>query len=165
MLTQAFNAPQNAALALIEAATNTPLPANTEIPTALPEPSATQVPSSTPLPTDAPTEIPTSTPEPSATPTEEPTATQEPTATEEPTAAPAAITLPEGVAAGEHWIDIDLTNQVTRAYAGDQLVRTFVVSTGTYLTPTVIGQYKVYVKTSLRRYVWARLLSRQRPLM
>jgi lipoprotein-anchoring transpeptidase ErfK/SrfK len=44
------------------------------------------------------------------------------------------------------WIDVDLTNQRVYAYEGETLVNSFLVSTGTWLTPTVTGQYKVYVK-------------------
>jgi len=47
---------------------------------------------------------------------------------------------------GERWIDVDLTNQSLYAYEGDSVVNSFIVSTGTWLTPTVTGQYKVYVK-------------------
>ena len=46
----------------------------------------------------------------------------------------------------ERWIDIDLGNQMLYAFDGDELVGSFVVSTGTYLHPTVTGQYKIYVK-------------------
>jgi lipoprotein-anchoring transpeptidase ErfK/SrfK len=45
-----------------------------------------------------------------------------------------------------HWIDIDLSNQTMTAYSGSEIKRTFVVSTGTRFTPTVIGQYRVYEK-------------------
>jgi len=47
---------------------------------------------------------------------------------------------------GERWIDVDLTNQRTYAYEGDTIVNSFVVSTGTWLTPTVTGKYRIYVK-------------------
>jgi lipoprotein-anchoring transpeptidase ErfK/SrfK len=47
---------------------------------------------------------------------------------------------------GARWIDVDLSNQTVYAYAGDTLVNSFLVSTGTRLTPTVTGQYKIYVK-------------------
>ena len=46
----------------------------------------------------------------------------------------------------ENWIDVDLTNQRLYAYTGDTLIRSFIVSTGTWQTPTVTGTYKVYVK-------------------
>ena len=47
---------------------------------------------------------------------------------------------------GERWIDVDLTNQSVYAYEGDVVVNSFIVSTGTWLTPTVTGKYKIYVK-------------------
>ncbi len=47
---------------------------------------------------------------------------------------------------GTRWIDVDLTHQMVYAYEGDTLVNSFLVSTGTWLTPTVTGQYKIYVK-------------------
>jgi lipoprotein-anchoring transpeptidase ErfK/SrfK len=47
---------------------------------------------------------------------------------------------------GARWIDVDLTNQMVYAYEGDVIVNSFLVSTGTWLTPTVTGEYKVYVK-------------------
>ncbi len=63
-----------------------------------------------------------------------------------PTAAadvPVVIGVDNG---GEHWIDVDLSQQRVYAYAGDTLVNSFVVSTGTWQTPTVTGKYKVWVK-------------------
>lgn len=47
---------------------------------------------------------------------------------------------------GTRWIDVDLTNQAVYAYEGDVMVNSFIVSTGTWQTPTVTGQYKIYVK-------------------
>lgn len=47
---------------------------------------------------------------------------------------------------GERWIDVDLTNQMVYAYEGETVVNSFLVSTGTWLTPTVTGEYKIYVK-------------------
>jgi len=47
---------------------------------------------------------------------------------------------------GARWIDVDLTNQRVYAYEGDVVVNAFIVSTGTWLTPTVTGEYKIYVK-------------------
>lgn len=66
-----------------------------------------------------------------------------------PTAAAVAATSPEvsdAVANGVHWIDVDLSQQRLYAYAGDTLVNQFVVSTGTWQTPTVTGSYKVWIK-------------------
>jgi lipoprotein-anchoring transpeptidase ErfK/SrfK len=47
---------------------------------------------------------------------------------------------------GEHWIDVNLSQQMVYAYAGNDVVNSFLVSTGTWLTPTVTGRYHVYVK-------------------
>ncbi len=47
---------------------------------------------------------------------------------------------------GARWIDVDLTNQMVYAYSGDTVVNSFLVSTGTWLHPTVVGQYHIYVK-------------------
>jgi lipoprotein-anchoring transpeptidase ErfK/SrfK len=62
-----------------------------------------------------------------------------------PTAAPNA---PPQVAVGngEHWIDVDLSQQRVYAYAGDTVMNTFVVSTGTWQTPTVTGKYHIWIK-------------------
>ena len=51
---------------------------------------------------------------------------------------------------GVRWIDVDLTNQMVYAYEGDVLVNSFIVSTGTWLTPTVTGKYKIYVKVRMQ---------------
>lgn len=47
---------------------------------------------------------------------------------------------------GERWIDVDLSQQRLYAYEGDTLVNSFIVSTGTWQTPTVTGKYKVWIK-------------------
>jgi lipoprotein-anchoring transpeptidase ErfK/SrfK len=63
----------------------------------------------------------------------------------EPTVAP--YVPPEVVSGdGEHWIDVNLSQQRVYAYAGDTLMNSFVVSTGTWQTPTVTGKYNVWVK-------------------
>jgi lipoprotein-anchoring transpeptidase ErfK/SrfK len=47
---------------------------------------------------------------------------------------------------GVRWFDVDLSDQRMYAYEGDTLVRTFVVSTGTWQTPTLTGRFKVWIK-------------------
>lgn len=47
---------------------------------------------------------------------------------------------------GVHWFDVDLSDQRMYAYEGDTLVNTFVVSTGTWQTPTLTGRFKVWIK-------------------
>ena len=107
------------------------------------------------LPGDTTDLPPTVTPEAPATAIlEPPTDTPEPTA--KPTKAPKKqakkARQPDGlkglpsVSAGQHWIDVDLSQQRVYAYEGDQIVNIFVVSTGTAYTPTVTGQYRIYVK-------------------
>jgi lipoprotein-anchoring transpeptidase ErfK/SrfK len=128
-------------IAQVLATTPPPLATRTLPPTAAP----TAAPAATP--TLPPTILPTATLLPTATP-EPPTATPEPptlepiwpTATLEP-----AVTNPTG-SASERWIDVDLSNQRLVAYEGDTPVYQVTVSTGLPSTPTVIGQYRIYVK-------------------
>ena len=122
-----------------------------------------------PLPTVESLPVPTS--EPTLAPTDEPTSipTEAPTSTPESTETPAQLSMeiladtptseyvppptssapkPQVASSGNssRWIDVDLTNQAVYAYEGDVVVNSFIVSTGTWATPTVTGQYKVYVK-------------------
>ena len=123
------------------------------------EPPATPEPvQSSPVPSDIPTDLPT------AVPTEEPTSLPE--ATETPAQlsmeivadTPTSVYVPPtnspqqpsyaSSGNGGRWIDVDLSNQRVYAYEGDIVVNSFIVSTGTWATPTVTGQYKIYVKYS-----------------
>jgi lipoprotein-anchoring transpeptidase ErfK/SrfK len=47
---------------------------------------------------------------------------------------------------GKRWIDVDLSQQRVYAYEGDTVVNSFVVSTGTWQTPTVTGQFNIWIK-------------------
>ncbi len=81
-----------------------------------------------------------------ATPTALPTDTAPaPLPTSVPYDTPAVITGSTYGGAG-HWIDVDLTNQMVYAYDGNNVVNSFLVSTGTWLHPTVTGQFHIYVK-------------------
>lgn len=112
---------------------------------ALPKPSITPTPTATFTPTPTPT--PTSTPTPTATftPTNTATPTETPTNTPLPVVY-SGVTVPEEVGPGERWIDVDLSDQMVYAYEGDALVNSFLVSTGTWQHPTVIGTFRIYVK-------------------
>ena len=113
---------------------------------ALYKPSLT--PTSTPTFTPTPTSTPTSTPTFTPTPTNTSTPTSTPTETPIPPTEPPVVYnpyLPE-VGATERWIDIDLSEQMLYAYVGEDIVNRFLVSTGTYLHPTVQGLFRVYVK-------------------
>ena len=47
-------------------------------------------------------------------------------------------------------IDVNLSQQQIYAYEGETLVNTFIVSTGLPDTPTVTGEYRIYVKVPLQ---------------
>jgi lipoprotein-anchoring transpeptidase ErfK/SrfK len=111
----------------------------------------------TPTATYTPTPTATFTPLPTATPTPLPTATSTPTyeSSQTPPPPPAATNvpgstpsgkIPSDIKADQRWIDVDLTHQRAYAYQGSQVVRSFVVSTGISIYPTVTGQYAIYVK-------------------
>ncbi len=102
----------------------------------------TSTPTLTPTPTYTPTPTPTATFTPSITPTPLPTNTPAPT--QPPT--PIKTQPPAAVSTGERWIDIDLSDQRLYAYVDDDLVKSFIVSTGTWQFPTVTGQFHIYVK-------------------
>lgn len=48
------------------------------------------------------------------------------------------------------WIDVNLSEQRIYAYEGDVLVNSFMVSTGVYDTPTVTGEFNIYVKVPMQ---------------
>lgn len=113
--------------------------APTDVPSATTEPTATEVlvtvtPNPETLNQPSPTPLPTDTSEP----TFEPYETATVTAYEEP---PADV----AVYGGEHWIDVNLSQQMVYAYEGKNVVNSFIASTGTWQYPTVTGQYNVYL--------------------
>jgi len=107
-------------------------------------------PSPTPTPTHTNTSTPTETPTPTDTPTDTPSPT--PTQTPIPPTAtryvppPTAAIPPSGGNPAERWIDISLSTQSITAYEGSTPVRTFIVSTGLPNTPTVTGQFRIYLR-------------------
>jgi len=129
-------------------ATETPLPVPaTETPLSSPAaPTPTPVTSPTAILTDEPTNVPMATETPGILAMEivadTPTSVYIP-----PTVAPpAAPTASAGTRGGVRWIDVDLTNQMVYAYEGDAIVNSFLVSTGTSMTPTVTGKFKIWIK-------------------
>ena len=132
------------AQSLLSKSTRTPTPTPTFTPT--PTPTNTSTATSTFTPTATATETPTPIP----TDTPQPTFTMTPHSGKKNKAvksyAPPNIARPGQVGANENWILVDLSQQRTYAYTGDTLVNTFVVSTGTWQTPTVTGTYRIYVK-------------------
>jgi lipoprotein-anchoring transpeptidase ErfK/SrfK len=51
---------------------------------------------------------------------------------------------------GERWIDVNLLEQRVYAYEGDVVANSFLVSTGVAETPTVTGEYQIYVKVPIQ---------------
>ena len=109
------------------------------------------------------------TPEPSATATSEP----DPTLPPEPTSTPGSLALeivedtpvPTAQATSEsaptskpnppvgngvRWIEVNLSEQRVYAWEGDVLANSFIVSTGTWQTPTVTGTFKIWNKTRIQ---------------
>jgi lipoprotein-anchoring transpeptidase ErfK/SrfK len=134
----------------------TAMPTATPTATASPQDSTVFTDLSTVLPTDSSTATEEVVPAITDPPTAEPEWTGElsmeyvadtPTPEAPPYVQPTAIPpVPGRSADGVHWIDVNLSQQMLYAYAGDTVVNSFVVSTGTWLTPTVTGKYKVWVK-------------------
>lgn len=128
------------ASAFASAASSTPSP--------LPTAKETTKKAATPKPSEIPTEEPTATPEVTETPAALAMQVVEDTPTSEYVAPAPSGQLPSVAKSGNgvHWIDVDLTNQAVYAYEGDAMVNSFIVSTGTWMYPTVTGEYKIYVK-------------------
>jgi lipoprotein-anchoring transpeptidase ErfK/SrfK len=51
---------------------------------------------------------------------------------------------------GVRWIEVNLTEQRVYAWEGDVLLNSFLVSTGTWATPTVTGTFNIWHKTPLQ---------------
>lgn len=110
-------------------------------PTATATATATATPTATSTATATPTNTPTSTPTSTATPTFTPTFTPRPTMITN-----YGVEIPSEVDENTRWIDIDLSDQMLYAYIGENVVNSFLVSTGTWRTPTVIGEFHIWVK-------------------
>ena len=133
---------EKATLTFTPTLTATPTATSTITPTATATSTATQ----TPTPTSTATATPTPTFTPTSTNT---TLPPTPTATDKSTTKnkrKASNQPPQGVSGGEKWIDVDLSEQRVYAYEGNTVVNSFLVSTGTWRTPTVTGKFRIYVK-------------------
>lgn len=126
---------------------------------------ATPTPSSTATASLTPTASPTLTSSPTSTPTETATATSSltpapvtPTETPVPTNGPNSpgalekfqLDLPAGLGSNERWIDVNLSTQTLMALEGNEVIQTFVVSTGRAGTPTVVGEFRIWVKVRIQ---------------
>lgn len=116
------------------------------------------------LATDTTTPTVTFTPSPSLTVTLTPSSTPTLTPTETASLTPTATTgtnpgaiekfkveLPSDLKeADERWIDINLSEQTLSAYEGENIVDSFVVSTGRGGYPTVTGEFRIWVKVPMQ---------------
>ena len=143
------------AIARLVSSTPTASPTITSTPTASPTPTATFTLTNTPTPTPTHTPTFTATPLPTDTPTFTPTPppsntppppTPRPTKRPKPQKTSGPGPRPPQVGADERWIDVDLSSQTTFAMQGDQIVNSFIVSTGVWPTVTVTGVFRIYVK-------------------
>lgn len=112
-------------------------------PSLTPTNTATPTPTNTPTPTPTPTSTPTFTPTPTPTDTPTPLPTYTPVPTEEPEV---SHTVPDDLGDGERWIEVNLSEQMVYAHVGDEVVNSFLASTGTATHPTVTGEYNIYLK-------------------
>ncbi len=132
------------------------VPANTPIPVQIVAEAAAPSPTSPPVfPTKDVTvagqPLPTWTPTVEPTPTLAPTMTPSPTPEPPPTAEPIPLTSgaaprPAEVGEGERWINVNLSTQTLVAYEGDNPVFETLVSSGLPQWPTVVGQFRTYMK-------------------
>ena len=128
-------------------------PTNNPIPTASFTPEITEIPdyTDTPIPTDTPEATSTSILEPTLLPSAtvsppSPTSPPAPTRKARKKANAGPGLRPAKVSLDDRWVDVDLSNQTTYAMQGDQVVRSFLVSTGRWPTVTIEGVFKIYVK-------------------
>jgi lipoprotein-anchoring transpeptidase ErfK/SrfK len=68
-------------------------------------------------------------------------------ASPDPATSPAVQAAKE---AGDKWIEVDLSDQKVYAYEGETLVKEFIVSTGLPGTPTVTGEFRIWVRTPIQ---------------
>ncbi len=132
-------------LIVAEATAVSQSPPQPETPAASPMPTATPttaalLPKLISLQSQGPRATWTVTPTPTPTPT--PTNTPVPTFVAEQRG---PVTRPFGVGPKERWIDVNLTTQTLTAYEGDVPVLTTLISSGLRRTPTVTGQFRIYL--------------------
>lgn len=118
---------------------------NAILATDTPTPTATFTSSPTPTVTSTPTLTPSITLTETASPTPTVTTQTNPSAIEK-----FKVELPSDLEEDERWIDINLSDQTLSAYQGENIVDTFVVSTGRGGSPTVTGEFRIWVKVPMQ---------------
>jgi len=127
---------------------NLQLPTPTQEPTVAP-PTATLEPTATSDSQAEPTAISTETSTPGSLALEIVEDTPVPTAAPTEEGAPSKPADPP-VGNGVRWIEVNLTQQRVYAWEGDVLMNSFIVSTGTWATPTVTGTFNIWNKTRIQ---------------
>lgn len=107
---------------------------------------ASVAPTEPPTETNIPTDAPTSTPEATETPGVMAMEVLADTPTSEYIPPKPPVVASGNGKGGARWIDVNLSTQSVYAYEGDTVVNSFVVSTGTWMTPTLTGKYKIWIK-------------------
>jgi len=110
-------------------------------PSLTPSATSTSTATVTTMPTETATPLPTETP--TVTPSETPTETPSSIPTQIPTEAP-PLPILDYNSGGERWVEVNLSQQMLYAYEGDQIVNSFVISSGTTLYPTITGDFNIY---------------------
>jgi lipoprotein-anchoring transpeptidase ErfK/SrfK len=126
-----------------EQATETPSSTPTFTETALPTPTTSETPLPTPTYTASPSPNPPTLVPPTKAP---PTPAPQPTKKVKQKSGAAPGPRPAGVQLSDHWVDVDLSAQTVFAMQGDQIMRSFLVSTGRWPNVTVTGVFRIYVK-------------------
>ena len=122
--------------------TETPTWTPTLSETPFPSPTASETPTPTPTFTASPSPIPPTLVLPTKAP---PVAAPQPTKKVKHKNVAAPGSRPAGVQLSDHWVDVDLSTQTVFAMQGDQIARSFLVSTGRWPTVTITGVFRIYV--------------------
>ena len=130
--------PPSPTLTPTETVTSTP----TFTDTPLPPPTASETPTPTPTYTASPSPLPPTLAPPTIAP---PTSAPQPTKKVKQKFLAAPGSRPAGVQLRDYWIDVDLSAQTVFAMQGDQIMRSFLVSTGRWPNVTITGVFRIYV--------------------
>jgi len=60
------------------------------------------------------------------------------------------VSIPASIEKSERWIDLNLSTQIITAYEGDDAIRSFVISSGRAGTPTVVGEFPIWIKVRIQ---------------
>lgn len=60
------------------------------------------------------------------------------------------LELPEDLEPRQRWIEVNLTDQTLSAYEGTKLINKFTISSGRANTPTVTGEFEIWVKVRIQ---------------